>query len=606
MLGGTVYAFQLWRNALSQKSVLDEGAYLLKGYLFATGQYTPFQQYGPWTNQMPLAFLPWGYIQRIFGPGLGTGRIFAIGLALTTLLAAWLLGRRLGGRWWAAALVWAFAWNPAMGKMYSLAVSQVMAATLLAWMLVLALGKGRPTWQLITAGILSGLLVMTRINLLPVYFILAGYVLWQDGKRAALVVTFAGGAVILIGHLLLWPNILFMWAMAIPRELSPFLESWRLPENLERGWTLDTGLSGRLLSLLASLRYHFLAVVGALATCLFIPSRRNWKNQERFKEFIFLATIFWGLWLAHAFFSLVRSYCVYCLAGYLAFFSLTGLLMIVTAFPLWLQRTSIWKQILGIFLAILISTAIGYGSFENTGEGFLNLHIPGVLLGSTPGSQPVTLESVLLNKFGWSFQVQRRLVPALFGLGVGLLVASIGIGIKVARNPKLQTVWRDIPPAQTALTIMLGLGAVFNLSPFLGGGYHTYDCSGNIIRSYEEVGNYLAEFIPSDSLVYWKGGLSIAPLLYVPEVRVYPAQMEGGYTFYLKGEPDQLLKFGYWSRPIAHQWLQETNFVLVEEQEFGGWLREAIEGGPYRQVALSPPVEPCRSGSSIMVFERLP
>src|SRR5436190_18535381 len=64
------YCIELWRYAHIQFSVLDEGLYLYKGWLYATGEYAPFQDYGPWTNQMPLAFLIPGWVERIFGPGL--------------------------------------------------------------------------------------------------------------------------------------------------------------------------------------------------------------------------------------------------------------------------------------------------------------------------------------------------------------------------------------------------------------------------------------------------------------------------------------------------------------------------------------------------------
>ena len=41
ILGGMVYLVQSWVYAHTQFSLLDEGAYLYKGYLFATGKYHP-------------------------------------------------------------------------------------------------------------------------------------------------------------------------------------------------------------------------------------------------------------------------------------------------------------------------------------------------------------------------------------------------------------------------------------------------------------------------------------------------------------------------------------------------------------------------------------
>ena len=77
--------------------MLDEGLYLYKGFLYASGRYWPFQDFGPWTNHMPLAFLIPGWIQRLVEPGLRTGRLYALALAALFLLAVWILARRLGG-----------------------------------------------------------------------------------------------------------------------------------------------------------------------------------------------------------------------------------------------------------------------------------------------------------------------------------------------------------------------------------------------------------------------------------------------------------------------------------------------------------------------------
>jgi branched-subunit amino acid ABC-type transport system permease component len=99
-----IYAHQM-------PSKVDEGSFLIKGYDYVKGIYTPFQDYGPWTNNMPLAYYIPGVAQVIFGPGLRTGRYFAVFTAVMMLLATWLLLRRLKGKWWALAGVLFFALN---------------------------------------------------------------------------------------------------------------------------------------------------------------------------------------------------------------------------------------------------------------------------------------------------------------------------------------------------------------------------------------------------------------------------------------------------------------------------------------------------------------
>src|SRR5512145_1541700 len=83
--GFIVYLLQAIDIARTKTSFLDEGLYVYKGWLFATGQYVPFQDYGVWTNHAILSFLIPGYIQKWFGPGLDTGRYFMIFLSTLTL-----------------------------------------------------------------------------------------------------------------------------------------------------------------------------------------------------------------------------------------------------------------------------------------------------------------------------------------------------------------------------------------------------------------------------------------------------------------------------------------------------------------------------------------
>ncbi|HEX7555492.1 MAG TPA: hypothetical protein VF338_02625, partial [Leptolinea sp.] len=105
-------------------STLDEGNYLYKGFLFVTGVIQPFQPYGVWTNKMPFAFLIPGAAQALLGPGLASGRYFAILLGIITLAALWWFVRREAGAWWAAAAVTVVAINPGVIRMYAQALSE--------------------------------------------------------------------------------------------------------------------------------------------------------------------------------------------------------------------------------------------------------------------------------------------------------------------------------------------------------------------------------------------------------------------------------------------------------------------------------------------------
>ena len=247
ILGGIIFLIQIWTYIHTLDSNLDEGAYLYKGYLFITGQYTPYQDYGPWSNKMPLSFLIPGLVQYVFGTGIGTARYFTVILAALIVLGVWILACRLGGRWWGAVSVWVFALNPAIIKMYSLSVSQVLVAFLLVWTLVFTLGEDRKTWQIALGAFIAGIMVMTRINMLFVIPLLILYIFWEHGLRSSLIAAVIATATIIIIHAIYWPGILIIWAHAIPRSLSPFLNKWR-PLGVVDTWSPVTSTRERLLA----------------------------------------------------------------------------------------------------------------------------------------------------------------------------------------------------------------------------------------------------------------------------------------------------------------------------------------------------------------------
>jgi len=179
--GFFAYLLQAIDMARTKTSFLDEGLYVYKGWLFATGKYVPFQDYGLWTNHAILSFLIPGYIQKWFGPGLDVARYFMIFLAVLTLLGIWIFANRWGGKWWAAAAIWVMALNPAEIKVYTLALSEGLIAVMLIWILVLTVGVRRPLWQLMLGSGLAGLMILTRENMIFVLPLLFLYLLWHYG-----------------------------------------------------------------------------------------------------------------------------------------------------------------------------------------------------------------------------------------------------------------------------------------------------------------------------------------------------------------------------------------------------------------------------------------
>ena len=226
---------------------------------------------------------------------------------------------------------------------------------------------------------------------------------------------------------------------------------------------------------------------------------------------------------------------------------------------------------------------------------------------------------MLINKFNLEYSYLRRLIPTVAGFAIGILVIMIAMGVKwifdriKESNSRTETFQL---PSLGYWILLVFLLAGFLLSPtkLLGGGRNEYDCSGDMISSYQAAGNHLAEQIPPGSLVYWKGNLSTVPLLYVPDIKIYPSQINASYSFKQEGDEDMLLKFGFWSPDLAKKWIIEADYVLIEQQYFKGWEKEMLKSDRFVELEPSPQssgvsgriqnphLQGCSLGRDIIIF----
>lgn len=596
-----------------QYSVLDEGLYLYKGLLFASGQYIPFQDYGLWTNQMPASYLIPGWVQMIFGAGLRTGRVFAILLAIGMLIALWLISRRLGGSWIAAGITWAVALNPATTRMYSTATSQGLIACLLMWTLFFTLGADRKRWQVFAGGLLAGLIVVTRVNMLPLLPLIALYIWWERGWKDALLI--AGAMLITFGgvHAWYWPGILKIWARWLPTDLFPFLKAW-LPPQAVPSWRPDDPLSFKVDSFFLALRYHFVALIGALCAWLLWPRRAAWKSESHFRMAVFLSALLIVLGALHAWASLGNSYCTFCFPTYTAFYSGLGLLLFAITIPVWERNLSTPRQIV-VSLALMLALA----GMAHSAVGAINDLLPkhflkNLLAFGVPrfrGGQILSgraeLWSIFANRFGLSYETiydaAFTLVPVLLALITGLAILMIGSWLTHRlRQNKITQGGRGL------ITLALFLALGFALAPtiLLGDQYNSYDCGPGQLAAYEQSGAQLAQIIPPGAQIYW-AGYSPTTLLYLPQARVYPAQLHLTYSF-RDGDSDALLRYGWWNDQLARRWLNEADFILIRQSTYrhSDSVPPVVEAGAYSELTPTVNVELCRDESYLRVFRRNP
>jgi hypothetical protein len=600
-LAGLVFLIQAVFYAHFQDVTMDEGTYLMKGLLFIQGEYVPFQEFGPWTNKLPLAFYIPGAAQAIFEPGLRTGRYFSIFLALLMLVGLWIVTRRLAGRWAAAGVLWIMAASSANIMFYSWAVSQVIVACLLTWSLVFTLGRDRSTWQIAFGAILAVLVVLTRQNMLPVIPLILIYIFWQHGVKAGSIATAASAVVFLSIHAVFWPEIWLIWKPWLPEFMRNWVDVGRISGNM--GAVVGTPQFSPITKFYVfweGFRYNFFVMWGAVISWILWPRRRDWKSDVHFKIALLLSVLLIVLTASHYWAAAFKDYCMFCYSGYLAFFAPAGLLLVAVSFPSWKRTPGLFRQILAVVSVVIAATGTAFGAYKWLNEPILNLSVPRITNKRfMPGT--TQLWRSLSNKFDLSFDTLQQLLPTAAGFLFSILLV-IAVALIVMRYRKR----KESSFGYILLVGFLLLGILLIPTPVLSGDRLITLCNWDVIASHEAVGTQLAEQIPPDSLVYWQNDLSPLPLLYLPGIRIYPAQLNHWFNYRVGGDSELLVLYGHWNDALQQQWLLEADYALIADQ----YVVELVESGlinqQHTEIGVTTASVPCRVRSLIHIFRRTP
>lgn len=598
VVGAVLYLIRAVNYAHTTVSSLDEGSYLIKGMFYLNGAYQPFEPYGPLTNKAPFAFIIPGITEYIFGAGLRTGRYFSIFLGLLTLLGTWSAARRWAGNWMASFTVWVFALSPMIVKLHARAVSEVIIACMLAWICVLALDEKKSIWRIILASILAAVAVFTRQNMAPLLPFLIFYVYFQHGKRAGVYAFISASLAFLAFHIVYWPRVMTIWTPWLPESLTPFLDPFRIPTDSVPVWDPNIDFWNRLNAFFQGIRYHFIPIIGSFFGLILLPPRSQWKSAPAMRAAFFLALSFFSLVLMHGWAALASQYesysCVFCFSNYLGFFDPLGLLFFVVAFTYaWNENPNRVVKIVSVFVVVLVGTGIGYSLFEFVGNGLLNLPVvPRIRSG---GLGFIAIVDALTQGLDMPLVFVKRGIGSLLGLLSAFCVLLFAFFVR----KRVQTNF-------TSTLVNSFLIAGFLLSPILHLGESRPDCAGtDIIRDHEELGAYLASVIPPDSLVYWDGGNAFTPMIYVPQARIFPPQINDGYTYHIGGDPDVLYSFSHWNGELADRWRAEADIFIIEAKRYADW-KDFLTPAEFQEFASPPVSQSCNEGAELRIFQRTP
>ncbi len=624
--GFALYAWQTWN--LSHRlttMILDESMYVYKGYLFAIGKYAPYEDYGPLTNHMPLAFMIPGWVQAWFGPGMGTARMFAFIVGLVMLAGVWMAFYRVGNFWWGTVGVWLFALNPAWQEVFAQGLTQGIVNMFIVWGLVFLIGKYRDTWQIILAAVLVTLAVLTRVNTLPILVLMLLYIFWEHGSRSGLIATLTALVVGVVVLAFYWPEVLKFLSGWVPEGMFSFVEPYRSPWSQQHvpadfsyfpvsdwwGQPASEQFHG-IKAFYEAIKFSlipWLTVAGAL---VFWPRRWDWRSDYHFQLSLFLLVTWVVSAAMHIWVAGSGTSChFYCMAGYFTFFNLLGLLLLPAVFPYLRTNPSIFRQVIGVvlLLAIIIGAIYSTGLVSpgmnvNWWEKALLTPIPLITGGKLHIGETGPLLSLIEHITHLDYHFLVEVLPTHFYWLLPLLVmALIPLVRRIVLGP-----WNPyrMAVAPFAFILMVLLGAALGYTDIFYQKTANLACEDDVILTHEAVAAELQEIIEPGSSVYWELTSNML-LLYLPDVEIFPPQLNTGFNYLGNsqlGKSDLVYKFGYWNATLKQEWIKQADYLLIPSQHAETW-QPMTDSGEFDIVGLTAPYETCRAkDTQVMVLVR--
>ena len=304
---------------------------------------------------------------------------------------------------------------------------------------------------------------------------------------------------------------------------------------------------------------------------------------------IFLSVLLLVLYIAHVQASFFGEFCISCILLYVGYFDFLGLMLLVIAAPLLLrQLTPLRQAIVFVVIAVLI-VGIGFSSHEDLSSDFAKAMIE-------------RLDGTYL----WGALIHYIDLPhlLLFRVTFVLLVSALVVAVGAIVLSLLRRQFTSGRLGVLALNLLLILGLLLSPTKVLGAGSDFFACEGtDVFASYERAGAELSRMIEPGSKIYWEGRL-LTIFLYLPDVVIYPPQMNHVHSYFTGGNPDTLLRYSQWNEELARQWLAEADYILLQNTEKVYLTDEMLESGEFVKVMSAPRAERCRWQSVIQVYRR--
>lgn len=399
-------------------------------------------------------------------------------------------------------------------------------------------------------------------------------------------------------HAFFFPDIFKLWFTWLPGFIKQLFNFNIRSVGGTQRWRPEVDPFDRISSFFLTFRYYLFSFWGMLISIILLPLKKAWKSVHERKLVFLLSLAFVVFFGMHAWASLGKNYCVFCLSNYVAFFIPVAIIAGGLSIRSALKAEGRVSSIPNLLFILAAVPGVFLGSLETTGRRIMELPFPRIRDGRLV-TGTTQLWTVLRNRFGLEYDPLLRVIPPSVGLLLAVLIIILSAGLYFALKKKLSLTF-----GKFLIFVILALSIALTPTFILGRDDFGNQCGGDILGAYETVGRQLQDVIPSGGSVYWNGGSVITPLVYIPNAGIHPPQLNGIYSFRDGGDRILLEKDGFYNQDSINEWRKTDDFFIVLNTNIRSSQVEFFDPDVFHEYQKTSPIDPCNENSFFRIFVR--
>lgn len=372
ILNGFFYVFYA-------NTTFDEGNYLYKSFLYATGAEIPYSSGATWSEYMPGSYYPFGFSQALFGKNFYTARIVSFIFGFLTVVLAFRLTKKMVGFTEATIVVSLLVINSALVQSFSLVAPYSLASFFLLLALYMLISNINNKLKIFLSILFMFVCVFVRSSMLPNYavFILILMVIFRKLLIPIILSSIVIPIIVLVPFL---PGVLRIFInFPIINRMALYLG---YPDFYFSKFSGNIDILKVVISFLEFFKYYqvwFISLLSIIIVLFLFKNKVNFKNyfKNLAQKTNYLFPVIIILFILNIIVHFIGSFghCPRCVIPYFNYFSVLGAVIIAVLLGFFIKRSreeyfSDFVFVISLIIVFFVGTAtlsnIFLRPFENT------------------------------------------------------------------------------------------------------------------------------------------------------------------------------------------------------------------------------------------------